>query len=78
MARLNRLLEVGMGRLDRAGDVVDLVMATEDTALGIVEHGVFMKNLVDRRASARGIDLAKYIVGVPKQQGRYGVGRIPE
>ena len=41
-----------MRSLDHARDVIDLI-ATTVNAVGLVEYGVFMEDLVDRCASTR-------------------------
>src|SRR4029453_18776767 len=64
--------EVRMTSLDHARDAVDLV-ATAINALGLVEYGVFVEDLVDRCASTHGINLSEHVMEVAKQQGRYGV-----
>lgn len=64
--------EVRMSSLDHARDAVDLVAAAVN-AVGLVEYGVFVENLVDRCASTHGIDLSEHVVQVTKQQGRYSV-----
>ena len=55
-----------MSSLDHARDAVDLV-ATAVNAVGLVEHGVFVKDLVDRCASTRGINLSEHVMEVAKQ-----------
>src|SRR5580658_11153009 len=67
------ILEVGMIGLDHPCDAVDLVAAAV-SALGFVEHPVFVKDLVDRRASTRGVDLAEHLAEIAKRQGRCGLG----
>jgi hypothetical protein len=62
-----------MSSLDHAGDAVDLV-ATAVNAVGLVEYGVFVEDLVDRFAPAHGINLSEHVMEVAKQQGRYSVG----
>ena len=44
-----------MGRPDLARDAVDLVAATIDSLTGIVEHAIFGVELLNGRASARGV-----------------------
>jgi hypothetical protein len=63
-----------MVSLDQACDAVDLVAAAVNTTFGIMEHCVFMEDLIDRLASASGIRLAEHVVEVAKQQCRYGGG----
>src|SRR4029077_3544437 len=55
-----------MSSLDHAGDAVDLV-ATAVNAVGLVEYGVFVEDLVDRFASAHGINLSEHVMEVAKQ-----------
>src|SRR6476469_994944 len=50
--RERSILTVGMGGLDHAGDAVDLIAAAMNAAIGIVEHRVRMKDLVDHGAPA--------------------------
>lgn len=45
------IAKVGMGRLDSAGDAIDLVAATVRALVGIVEDDIFGVELVDRCAS---------------------------
>ena len=62
--------EVGMSSLDHARDAVDLVAAAVN-AVGLVEHGVFVEDLVDRVASTNGIILSEHVMEIAEQQGRY-------
>jgi len=55
-----------MSSLDHARDAVDLV-ATAVNAVGLVEYGVFMEDLVDRCASTHGINLSEHVMEVAKQ-----------
>ena len=56
----NRLVsKVRMSALDRARDAIDLVAATIDAPVGVVEHAIFGEDLVDGRASARGVVFTK-------------------
>src|SRR5271169_2834277 len=67
LRRGERLIsEVRMSSLDHAGDAVDLV-ATAVNAVGLVEYGVFVEDLVDRFASAHGINLSEHVMEVAKQ-----------
>ena len=61
--------EVRMSSLDHARDAVNLV-ASAVNAVGLVEYGVFVEDLVDRCASTHGINLSKHVTEVAKQQGR--------
>ncbi len=70
----NRLiLKVRVSSLDGARDPIDLVAATVD-ASGLVEHAIFGKDLVDGRASTRGVVFTEDVVKIAGQQGRYAVG----
>src|SRR5215510_4332119 len=74
LRRGERLIsEVRMTGFDHARDAVDLV-ATAVNAVGLVEYGVFMEDLVDRCSPTQGINLAEHIMEVAKRQGRYCVG----
>ena len=42
-------------------------------ALGIVEHAIFGEDLVNRRASTRGVVLTEDVVKIAGQQGRYAM-----
>jgi hypothetical protein len=68
------ILEIRMGCFDHASNTIDLVTATKYTAFGVIENGVFVKDLVDCSATAHGVILAKYIAQITKQQDRYAVG----
>src|SRR6202043_3765273 len=57
-----------------ARDAIDLVAATVDTFVGIVEHTIFVPHLVDCSATTHGVIFAKYVAQIAKQQGRYAVG----
>jgi hypothetical protein len=59
--------------LDHAGDAVDLVTAMVSTTR-LVEHGVFVEDLIDRCASTHGVDLTEHVVEITKQQGRCSLG----
>ena len=48
------ITKVRVSSLDRARDAINLVAATLD-APGLVEHAIFGEDLVDGRASARGV-----------------------
>src|SRR6266852_5472637 len=49
------ILKVRVSRPDRARDAIDLVAATVDALIGIVEHTIFGVDFVDGRAPARGV-----------------------
>src|SRR5258707_2926849 len=54
------ILEVRMSSLDQASDAVDLVTATVST-LGLIEHSVFVEDLIDRCAPTQRVDLAAHL-----------------
>jgi hypothetical protein len=60
------ILEVGMSGLDHACDAVDLVTAAV-SALGFVEHPVFVEDLIDSGASTHGVDLTEHAVEIAKR-----------
>src|SRR6266568_694853 len=66
--------KVRVSSLDRARDSIDLVAASVDASLGIVEHAIFGEDLVNRRAPTRRVVLTEEVVKVARQQGRYAVG----
>ena len=53
--------EVRMRSLDHARDAVDLVAATVNAAVRVVEYSVFVKDLVDRRTPTQRIDLTEHL-----------------
>src|SRR5689334_19066225 len=63
-----------MRGLDRARDPIDLVAATVDALAGIVEHAILAVDLVDGRASTRGVVFTEDVAKIAGQQGRYTVG----
>src|ERR1043165_5659115 len=63
------ILKVRVSRLDSAGDAIDLVAATVDARLGVVEHAIFGPDLVDGRASPRGVAFTENVAKVADQQG---------
>src|SRR5258706_16369053 len=72
LGRRDRLIsKVGMSGLDLAGDTVDFVTAAMRAAVRVVEHTIFVPDLVDRLPPAYRIDLGKHITKVAKQQGRF-------
>src|SRR4029453_2488560 len=74
LGRGNRLIsKVGVRRLDRASDAIDLVAATVNTP-GLVEHAIFGVDLVDGRAPTHGIVFTEDVIKITGQQGRYAVG----
>src|SRR6266404_2090079 len=65
--------KVRVSSLDRARDSIDLVAASVDASLGIVEHAIFGEDLVNRRAPTRRVVLTEDVVKIAGQQGRYAV-----
>src|SRR6266550_7256314 len=65
--------KVRVSSLDRARDSIDLVAASVDASLGIVEHAIFGVDLVYRRAPARRVVLTEDVVKIAGQQSRYAV-----
>ena len=63
-----------MSALDRARDAIDLVAATLDAPVEVVEHAIFGEDLVDGRPSARGVVFTEDVLKIASQQGRYAVG----
>ena len=66
--------KVRVSSLDRARDSIDLVAASVDASLGIVEHAIFGEDFVNRRAPARRVVLTEDVTKITGQQGRYAVG----
>jgi hypothetical protein len=62
-----------MSSLNDACDVIDFFAAAVSAAFGVVEHGVFVEDLVDRCAPTHGIDPTEHVVEIAKQQGRHGL-----
>src|SRR5882672_6323070 len=60
--------------LDRARDSIDLVAASVDASLGIVEHAIFGEDFFNLSAPTRPIVLTEDVVKIAGQQSRYGVG----
>lgn len=50
-----------MSSVDHACDAVDLVAATISPAVGVLEDGVFVEDLVDGCASTRWVVFPEYI-----------------
>src|SRR5258705_2738969 len=65
--------KVRVSSLDRARDLIDLVAASVDASLGIVEHAIFGEDLVYRRAPTRRVVLTEDVLKIAGQQGRYAV-----
>ncbi len=55
--------------LDHARDAIDLVAAIVNAAVRVVEHGVFVEDLVDCRTPTQRIDLTEHIFEVAKRLG---------
>src|SRR5205085_8483662 len=56
--------KVRVSSLDRARDSIDLVAASVDAALGIVEHAIFGEDFVNRRAPTRRVVLTEDVVKI--------------
>ncbi len=54
--------------------MINLVTATKYTAFGVMEYCLFVKDLVDCRATTHGVIFAKHVAQITKQQGRYALG----
>jgi hypothetical protein len=57
-----------MSSLDHARDAVDLVAATVGAAVGVVEHAIFVVDLVNGRATTRGVVFAEDVAEIAKYQ----------
>src|SRR5580704_2744296 len=68
------ILKVRMGSLDHARVPVDLVAATMGAAVGVVEHAIFVVELVNGRATTCGVVFAEDVAEIAKYQGRCAVG----
>src|SRR5579862_3094856 len=55
-------------------NTINLVTASVDASFGIVEHTIFIPDVVDGRAPTHGVVFAKDFAEITKQQGRYAVG----
>src|SRR5258708_22751759 len=69
-----RVLEVRMGRPDRARNPIDLVPAPMDARPRVAEHAVLGEEVIDGRSSARGVPLAEYLAEIACKQVRDAVG----
>ncbi len=49
---------------------VDLVAASVNATVRIIEHSIFVKDFIDRCASTHGINLTEHVVEIAKQQRR--------
>jgi hypothetical protein len=63
-----------MSSPDRACDTINLVAATVGTRFGVIEHAIFGPDLIDSRASTRGIIFTEDVLKIAGQQGRYAIG----
>jgi hypothetical protein len=63
-----------MSSLDYARDTIDLVAATVGPAVGVVEHAIFVVELVNGRATTCGIFFTEDVTEIAKYQGRCAVG----
>src|SRR4029077_12023699 len=68
------ILKVRMSSLDHARDAVDLVAATVGAAVGVIENAIFVVDLVNGRATTRGVVFAKDVAEIAKYQGRRAEG----
>src|SRR5580692_6886259 len=68
------ILKVRMSSLDHARDAVDLVAATVGTRVRVVEHAIFVVELVNGGAATCGVDFAEDIVKTADYQGRCAIG----
>src|SRR6266404_7811232 len=68
------ILKVRMSSLDHARDAVDLVAATVGAAVGVVEHAIFVVDLVNGRATTCGVVFAEDVAEIAEYQGRCAVG----
>src|SRR5580693_1729563 len=59
--------KVRMSRLDRAGDAIDRVAATDGALVRIVEHAIFGPELVDGRTPTRGIVFTEHVAKISDQ-----------
>src|SRR5438132_10580806 len=59
--------KVRMSSLDGARDAIDLVASTMGAAFGVVENAIFGEDLVDGRASPRGIVFTEDVAKISDQ-----------
>jgi hypothetical protein len=57
-------------------NTINLVTASLDASVGILEHTIFIPDVTDSRAPTHGVIFAKYVAQITKQQGRYAVGHV--
>jgi hypothetical protein len=55
-------------------NTINLVTASIDASIGIVEHTILIPDVVDCSAPTHGVIFAKYVAQITKQQSRYAVG----
>ena len=55
-------------------NAINLVTASVDASVGIVEHTIFIPDVVDGRAPTHGVIFAKDVAQITKQLGQYAVG----
>jgi hypothetical protein len=53
--------------LDRASDPINPFATPLDAPVGVVEHAILSKDLVDGRASAHGVIFTEDVVKIPDQ-----------
>jgi len=53
---------------NHTSNTINLVSATKYTAFWVIEYCIFMKGLVDCRATTHGVIFAKYVAQITKQQ----------
>jgi hypothetical protein len=63
-----------MCRFYHTGNTINLVTASVDASVGIVEHTIFIPDVVEGRAPTHGVIFAKHVAQIAKQQGRDAVG----
>jgi hypothetical protein len=68
------IFEIRMGGFYRTGDTINLVTATVDAFIGIVEHAILVPEFVEGGATTHGVIFAEYVAQITKEQGRYAVG----
>jgi hypothetical protein len=66
--------KVRVSSFDGTRDSTDLVAASVDASLGIVEHALIGEDFANRRAPTRRVVLTEDVVKIADQQGRYGGG----
>ena len=63
------ILEVRMSSSERAGDAIDLIVATINALVGIVEHAILVPELFEGGTSAQGVAFPEDIGKIAEQQG---------